>query len=112
MCMFSAAALFVCDCGSVRFWAQPARLCPPAHASNLPACLPTWLPACRVYLLMERNASTKVMTVLWQLVAEVQAAAPNMTYSVEVVDSLEDADLVLATRARLKNSPKVRCALS
>eukprot|EP00967_Tisochrysis_lutea_P080531 scaffold110630_cov22-Tisochrysis_lutea.AAC.1 len=59
---------------------------------------------------MERNATSKVITTLRQLMAEVQgaAAASGITASdTEVVDSLEDADLVLATRAKLKNSPKV-----
>jgi len=71
-------------------------------------------PCVSVYLLMERNATSKVITTLRQLMAEVQgaAAASGITASdTEVVDSLEDADLVLATRAKLKNSPKVRAAI-
>ncbi|KAF5837793.1 hypothetical protein DUNSADRAFT_3865 [Dunaliella salina] len=41
-----------------------------------------------------------------------EALASGITVpNIEIVDSLEDADLVLATRAKLKNSPKVRAAI-
>lgn len=69
-----------------------------------------------MYLLTERSVTTKVTTALRQLVEKLQAAtvtpAPGSrsqqaVSGVKMVDSLEEADLVVATRAKLKNSPKV-----
>lgn len=64
----------------------------------------------RCFVMMDSDASQRVRAVLGLLRRQASGAS-QATNVVEVVDSMDDADIVIATKSKLRNNPKVGASM-